>query len=487
MQPKVQGHAVFHACAELDQSSAENEWGEVIAAAKQFTTAFPIRFVVGAVRCLRFFYAQLRRWRITMQNGSLATVSRKTRPAVWQFRWSEKDQSGARVQRKRVIGTIERYPDEAAARTATVALLVELNSEKARMGPRSITVAQLCDHFEQRELAKENTWRSYSTKKAYQAYLNRWILPRWRKYELAEVRTVQVESWLRSLPLAKSSCAKIRNLMSVVFNHACRYELFERNPICLVRQSAKRRRAPTILMPAEIKALVDNLHIRERTLVLVAVSTGLRQSELFGLKWGDIDLAQGTMNVTRSIVYGVVGPCKTESSQKPVPVHPLMADALSQWQKQCAYTKPDDWVFASRRPRTQAVLGTGDFAPICSASCGTRWNPEVHRLAYVSSYLLDSTKKRGYRAQGDAGALTPFNAAINIGCLHAGNHSRQTRCASSRFVLDVPVRGEWNVTIAESDQLVSASTRNLASSHQGKRDTKKGTKTCPFGSSMVSL
>ncbi|MBV8893177.1 MAG: tyrosine-type recombinase/integrase [Acidobacteria bacterium] len=74
--------------------------------------------------------------------------------------------------------------------------------------------------------------------------------------------------------------------------------------------------------------MVDNLSIRERTLVLLAVSTGLRQSELFGLRWADIDFSQGTMNVTRSIVYGVVGPCKTESSQKPVPVHPLVADAI---------------------------------------------------------------------------------------------------------------------------------------------------------------
>jgi integrase len=139
--------------------------------------------------------------------------------------------------------------------------------------------------------------------------------------------------------------------MSVLFNHACRYELFDRNPIYLVRQSAKRRTAPTIRTPAEIKALVNGLRIRERTLVLVAVSTGLRQSELFGLKWGDIDFDQGTMNVTRSIVYGVVGPCKTESSQKPVPVHPLLADALSEWRKECTYTKPDHWVFASRRYR----------------------------------------------------------------------------------------------------------------------------------------
>jgi integrase len=78
--------------------------------------------------------------------------------------------------------------------------------------------------------------------------------------------------------------------MSVLFNHACRYELFDRNPIYLLRQSAKRRRVPTVLMPAEIKVLVDNLAVRERTLVLLAVSTGLRQSELFGLKWEHIDL-----------------------------------------------------------------------------------------------------------------------------------------------------------------------------------------------------
>jgi integrase len=250
-----------------------------------------------------------------------------------------------------VIGTVERYQDEAAARVAMAVFLAEVNSEKVRTRSHSITVAQLCDHFEQRELAKDNMWRSYSTKKTYQAYLTRWVLPYWRQYELAEVRTIQVESWLRRLPLAKSSCAKIRNLMSVLFNHACRYELFDRNPIYLVRQSAKRRRAPTVLMPAEIKALVDNLSVRERTLVLFAVSTGLQQSELFGLKWGDFDFTQGTMNVTRSIVYGVVGPCKTESSQKPVPVHPLLADTLSEWRKQCAYTKPDDWVFASRRYR----------------------------------------------------------------------------------------------------------------------------------------
>jgi integrase len=105
------------------------------------------------------------------------------------------------------------------------------------------------------------------------------------------------------------------------------------------------------MVPAEIKALIDGLALRERTLVLLAASTGLRQSEIFGLKWGDLDFERGTMSVIRSIVYGVVGPCKTESSQKPVPMHPTLADALMQWRKRCTYIKPEDWVFASKRYR----------------------------------------------------------------------------------------------------------------------------------------
>ncbi len=205
-----------------------------------------------------------------------------------------------------------------------------------------MTVAEVCEHFTQRELANDNLWRSYSTKRAYKTHLKKWIVPHWGAARLSEIRTMKVESWLRQLPLAESSCAKIRGLLSVVSNHACRHEFFERNPIRLVRQGAKRRSAPTLLTPPEIKALINGLALRERTLVLLVAFTGLRQSELFGLKWGDINLAQGTMNVTRSIVCGVIGPCKTESSQKPMPVQPIVLDALAKWKESSRYTDSDD-------------------------------------------------------------------------------------------------------------------------------------------------
>jgi integrase len=140
-----------------------------------------------------------------MQRGSLIKSSRRYGLDVWQFRWSEKDNQGKRVYRKKVIGTVEHYPDMDAARRAVAGLLAEINLDGRRAIPNSMTVAQLCDHFEQRELTRDNTWRSYSTKKTYATYLKRWIVPHWGKYELSAIRTIQVESWLRHLPLAKAA------------------------------------------------------------------------------------------------------------------------------------------------------------------------------------------------------------------------------------------------------------------------------------------
>jgi integrase len=201
-----------------------------------------------------------------------------------QFRWLERGQDGKRICRKRVTGTVERYRDSDTARHAVAGLVTEINSNDRWMKRSLRTVARLCDHFEQRELAGDNIWRSDATKKIYKAYLRRWRVPHWGHCQLSEIRTIQVESWLRSLAAARSTCARIRNVMSILFNHACRYEFFDRNPIILVRQRAKRRTVPSVFTPAEIKALVDGLALRERTLVLLAASTGLRQSELFGLR-----------------------------------------------------------------------------------------------------------------------------------------------------------------------------------------------------------
>jgi integrase len=43
---------------------------------------------------------------------------------------------------------------------------------------------------------------------------------------------------------------------------------------------------------------------------LLDAGTGLRMSELFALKWRDINFQSNEISITRSIAFPVVGPCR---------------------------------------------------------------------------------------------------------------------------------------------------------------------------------
>ena len=70
----------------------------------------------------------------------------------------------------------------------------------------------------------------------------------------------------------------------------------------MVRQSAKRDRTPEVLTADELKALLAELAGVYRVMVFVAATTGLRVSELLGLRWLDCDFEDGEIHLTRGIV-----------------------------------------------------------------------------------------------------------------------------------------------------------------------------------------
>src|SRR5215813_13347910 len=281
-----------------------------------------------------------------MQDGSLTVEQRKRGPDVWCFRWREGGPDGRRIHRRIVLGTADDLKGIASARKAVLGLRREMNLNDVRIRRESLTFADLSRHFQQRELVQGNTRIAHSTRKAYEGYLKRWI-------ELGGVSIDFSKSGCGSrimaevLNRAPGTRCKIRNVMSLLFNHGRLHDLCDRNPIQWVRQGAKRRTAPDILTSDEVQRLIANLRFRERTLVLLAVTTGLRRSELFALKWKDVDFQTKQIFVTRSIVQHVIGICKTESSQKPVPAHDDLIEALREWRRQTPYHSSESWVFAS--------------------------------------------------------------------------------------------------------------------------------------------
>ncbi|HEY3703932.1 MAG TPA: tyrosine-type recombinase/integrase [Terracidiphilus sp.] len=272
-------------------------------------------------------------------------VKRKRKPDTWVFRYYAR-LNGRSVYKKHIVGTVTEFPKRKDAEKAVAQLRVDVN-DGAAFAP--MNMEQLAAHYQRVELPS----KAYSTQEGYKNYIEIHILPKWGKYSLAAVKSVEVEGWLRALtssngkPASPGTTTKIRNLMSAMFSHAIRYEWATRNPIAAVRTSSKRLRVPDILTAEEFQALVQELPPRARLMVLLAGSTGLRRGEMIGLRWGDIDFHAAQANVTRSVWHNVEGDTKTEASRKPVPLHPIVVEELTLWRDESLYAAESDFIFPS--------------------------------------------------------------------------------------------------------------------------------------------
>lgn len=287
---------------------------------------------------------------------------------VWTYRWRYLDAKGNAVRHRLVLGTVTHFATPEAVRHAFAGIIRAVNSDDIRVEATTMTMSQLVAHYRQHELRRTSDSNSSeyvadvdekrcSTIDTYEGYLRKWILPRWGRYALSDVKTIHIEDWLNSLgkkrgqqpKLAHGTRQKIRAVMKTVFNHARRYDLYKNNnPVALARLRGRRRRIPQILSNEDIRKLLPALDFREYVMVVLDLTTGLRLSELFALQWQDVDFANFRISVNRSIVKQRVGACKTDASLDAIPLHPEIRELLRQWRARAIYSSEFDWIFASR-------------------------------------------------------------------------------------------------------------------------------------------
>ena len=283
------------------------------------------------------------------QRGSLQKTKRKTGAVVWTFRWRE-DAGDLRVRRKKVIGTIDELPTRKAAEQAVAQMRLNINVDVVT--PQ--TVSDLIAHYRVHELTPDQ--RAFASIETFNIMASRYVEPIWGACRLSEVRTVKVEEWLKSLPLSPASKTKIKSTMSVLYSHAIRHEWLTFNPIAKVRASQKRLREKDVLEPEEFQALLEQLSVRDRAMVLLAASAGLRRSELVALTWNDLDTDRMEVSIWRSYVRSRFGNTKTEASKKPVPLHPTVLAALLTWRAESHFAEDCDFLFASIRKNGEKPL-----------------------------------------------------------------------------------------------------------------------------------
>jgi len=274
------------------------------------------------------------------------------------------------MHRKAQVGDVKKYPTESAAHSAADALRLTINNRCEHRILRRTAINTLWEHYSQEELPL----KALSTQYAYIIYAKNWIVPRWGNLPLEQVKTVEVERWLRATGVADGTKAKIKCVMSALFSHAVRWEFCGHNPISSgipvgsggkrgpstgVRISAKRQRSPLVLSSEQVKLGLAELEFRDQLLVFLEGALGIRQGELGALRWLSCDFENMTISVQHSYYWrrgGNLKSTKTEASAKLLPMHPSLKHSLQEWRSQSLYNKPEDFVFPSERLRGSKPL-----------------------------------------------------------------------------------------------------------------------------------
>ena len=108
--------------------------------------------------------------------------------------------------------------------------------------------------------------------------------------------------------------------------------------------------AAHVLTVAETRRLIEATPDEHRPLVRFAVETGLREAELFGLQWGDLDFGSGLVRVRRQRRRGDFAELKTAHSQRVVPLTAGLISELKRWRLACPISEAD-LVFPNRSGR----------------------------------------------------------------------------------------------------------------------------------------
>src|SRR5215831_3615394 len=294
------------------------------------------------------------------QHGSIRVLHRKTGD-VYEYRYNRIRADGKRVPANFVVGTVAELKTEAGAWAKIRKMNFDPNSP-VNTTAKPITFGELAKDYIRVELAMDQSIapipKAHSTIETYRRYINRHILPRWETVRASEMEPIAIQHWLgelrRESKLSNPTLVKIRNVMVAIFKHAQRYGLLTRtqeaNPMIFVRQSPVSDYEPVVLtFPQCVEVLANLGGLMYIVLVLTDGTTSLRSSEILTLRWLDVDWAKSEIRVTRSYVYGRFGPPKSKASRRPVPMHPLLAEALSLWRSETPYAANEDLVFPSMR------------------------------------------------------------------------------------------------------------------------------------------
>ncbi|MBE5813143.1 MAG: site-specific integrase [Clostridiales bacterium] len=201
------------------------------------------------------------------------------------------------------------------------------------------------------------------TLRRYIGILNMRILPTLGAYKLKDINVLILNSFFNDLktqktmfkhrkntPLAKSTIQKIREVINAILQKAYEFEIIPDNPCRKVRlqldniESELNKEEKIKCYDKETYKQVLELLKKEklfnRVIIEIALKTGFRRSEIWGLTWDNIDFKNNkiTVNKTRHYLKGqglIIKTTKTKKSKRTIIVASSLMTLLKKYKKEC--------------------------------------------------------------------------------------------------------------------------------------------------------
>ena len=194
-----------------------------------------------------------------------------------------------------------------------------------------------------------------STRARYEWALEKHLIPRFGRFKLAQIREDQIAALVSDMHAAGYASSTIKSViapLSLILGRAVRRGAIASNPVLGLERSERprgKRRAMRILDRDEISKLIEATAEDHRPLIATLVFCGLRISEGLGLRWGDVDLASGTLSVRLQLddKTGERVEPKTPNAIRSVVLMPALARMLREHRLRSKFSGEGDPAFVS--------------------------------------------------------------------------------------------------------------------------------------------
>ena len=187
--------------------------------------------------------------------------------------------------------------------------------------------------------------REATTVEQYRTHVNLHILPRIGREKLAALTAPRIEALRDELleAMSRPMARKVLTSVKSILKDAQRRGNVAQNVAAGVvikkdkrTESTKLKVGVDIPTPQEVAAIIGAATGRWKPLLIAAAFTGLRASELRGLRWKDVDLKKGEIHVRqRADRLNKIGAPKSVAGDRQIPLRPIVLQALREWKLQC--------------------------------------------------------------------------------------------------------------------------------------------------------